>query len=76
MATATFARRRTPDSLWVFVAQDAMDLPLVLWTLGRQRRTPGTSPVRRAVLLCLLLTVVDVTSALHHRRRVTGRRPR
>lgn len=72
VATAVVARRRTPGSLWVFVAQDAMDLPLVLGLLGRQRRTPGSSPVRRAVLLCLLLTVVDVTSALRHRRQITG----
>lgn len=73
VATATFTRLRTPGSLWVFVAQDAMDLPLLLGLLGRQRRTPGPSPVGRAVLLCLLLTVVDVTSALRHRRRAAGR---
>lgn len=74
VATATFAARGTPGSLWVFVAQDAVDLPLLLGLLARQRRSPGPSPVGRAVLLCLLLSVVDLASALRHRRRVAGRR--
>lgn len=69
VVAVAFLRSRSPHLLWGFVAQDALDLPVLVGLLtganGRPRRLRGTAAAY------LAMAVVDVTSAL--RQDVPGR---
>ena len=54
-----FLRGRSPRWLWGFVAQDATDLPVLVWLLVTGR-TPSPRRLRRTCAAYALMAVVDV----------------
>jgi hypothetical protein len=72
-----FLRGRSPRWLWAFVAQDALDLPVLGWWLVTDRGS-SRRRLRRTIAGYLVMATVDVCTAVRQNvvaDRLSGARP-